>query len=158
MAVIFESIASTILTIHLILAIVLVVSLIASYYFVVFQVKKDASKFKTFRLASLIGMLLYFSTWFLGIAIYPVFKVNVMVVDFDVSLPILAGLFEIKEHVGGIAVVPAIAVILLHVFFDLSDRENQPKFKLALQLQTFVTFATLFKMIMGFVFVAVHSI
>jgi len=44
------------------------------------------------------------------------------------------------------------------VFFDLSERENLPKFKLAMQLQTFVTFAALFKMIMGFIFTAVHSI
>lgn len=158
MAVIFEDISSTLLTIHLILAISLIVSIIASYYFVIFQVKKDSTKFKTYKLASLIGMLLYFGTWFLGIAIYPVFKVNVMEPDFDPNQPILAGLFEIKEHVGGIAVVPAIAVILLHIFFDLSERENQPKFKLAMQLQTFVTFAALFKMIMGFVFTGVHSI
>ncbi len=158
MAVIFEDISSILLTIHLILAIGLIVSIIASYYFVLFQVKKDSTKFKTFRLASLIGMLLYFGTWFLGIAIYPVFKVNVMVPDFDPTQPVLAGLFEIKEHVGGIAVIPAIAVILLHLFFDLSDRENMPKFKLAMQLQTFVTFAVLFKMIMGFIFTFVHSI
>ena len=158
MAVIFEDVSSTLLTIHLIMAIGLIVSVIASYYIVLFQVKKDSTKFRTFKLASLIGMLLYFGTWFLGIAIYPVFKVNVMVPDFDPNEPILAGLFEIKEHVGGIAVIPALAVVLLHVFFDLSERENLPKFKLAMQLQTFVTFAALFKMIMGFIFTAVHSI
>ena len=158
MAVIFEDFSSTLLTIHLILAIGLIMSIIASYYLVLFQVKKDSTKFRTFKLASLIGMLLYFSTWFLGIAIYPIFKVNVMVPDFDPSQPILAGLFEIKEHVGGIAVIPAIAVVLLHVFFDLSDRENLSKFKITMHLQTFVTFAALFKMVMGFVFTAVHSI
>jgi len=158
MAVIFEGFQGVLLIIHLILALSLVFTLVYSYIVLIKQIKVDSTKFETYKKVVTYSMLLYFCTWFVGIAIYPIFKVNVMVPYFDKDLPVLAGLFEIKEHVGGIAVIPALAVILLNKLFDLSKSENRQKFILCVQLTTIVAFATFLKMILGFVFVAARSI
>lgn len=152
MAILFSEIISTLLTVHLILAIALVASLFISFYTILVLVKKDIGKYRIYKLSTLLTMLLYFITWILGLMLYPTFKIEVFEGNFATNFPILAGMFEIKEHIGGIALLPAFAVMALVGFYDLSNRNNLPKLKLTIQLTTFVAFAILFKMIFGFIF------
>lgn len=83
------------------------------------------------RMHSLMAGGFYAASFFLGAIIYPAFRVDVRAALFDAEMPWLTGIFEIKEHLAAIGIVPAIAIIVMGRVLDFhcpTDRRFMPIF------------------------------
>ena len=77
--------------------------------------------------SSLLGILAYIFSFLLGLLIYPVFRVKVRAEYFDLKLPWLTGLFEIKEYVGAIGLFIALVLLGYYLFFKIEGSEKPIK-------------------------------
>ncbi|PIZ00239.1 hypothetical protein COY62_03700 [bacterium (Candidatus Howlettbacteria) CG_4_10_14_0_8_um_filter_40_9] len=141
-----ENISSILLGIHLVTAIVSLIALLAAFSYIVLASNKD---WKTGVKASILGAWGYIVTFVLGLLIYPVFRVKVRAADFDKVRPWATGIFEVKEHIGAIALFAAIAVIVLAG--STNDKSEDNRKKLFTFLVSTVTLVFVIKFIAGFV-------
>ncbi|MDO8424847.1 MAG: hypothetical protein Q7S70_02815 [bacterium] len=100
--------------------------------------------------SSLVGVWSYLAIFVLGLLIYPVFRIKVRAEYFDLKLPWLTGLFEIKEYISAIGLF--IALILLGYFYFLKVEESEKPVKQSFINLIFILFLiTLFQAIVGIV-------
>lgn len=81
------------------------------------------------RLHSAMAGGFYIGTFVLGALIYPTFRVEVRAAVFDETMPWLTGLFEMKEHLAALGLMPAIGIIILGRIVDfhhVGDRRYLP--------------------------------
>ena len=105
-----ENMSSILLGAHLVAVLLTLIALLAASAYLVFASEKD---WKTGVRAAFWGAWGYIVSFVIGLLIYPVFRVNVRAADFDKARPWATGLFEVKEHIGAIALFAAIAIIVL---------------------------------------------
>lgn len=141
-----ENISSVLLGIHMITAVVSLIVLLAAFSYIVLASDKD---WESGVKASLYGAWGYIITFILGLLIYPVFRVKVRASDFDKVRPWATGIFEVKEHIGAIALFAAIAVIVLAG--STTDKSEDNRKQLFAFLVATVAIVFIFKFIAGFV-------
>lgn len=117
-----ENIASILLGAHLVAAIITLIALLAASAYLVFASEKD---WKTGVKAAFWGAWGYVVSFVIGLLIYPVFRVNVRAADFDKARPWATGLFEVKEHIGAVALFAALAIIILAKNTDEKSEDNR---------------------------------
>lgn len=148
-----ENISSILLGIHLVIAIITLVVLLVAVAYLVFASEKEQ---KTGIKAAFWGAWGYIASFIFGLLIYPVFRVNVRAADFDKFRPWATGLFEIKEHIGAIALFTAIGTILLvNSVKENSDKRTKNIFNF---LVATVALIFLIKFIFGFILSGLNKI
>lgn len=146
-----ENIASILLVLHLLAVLGTIILLIAGASYLVFASDKN---WITGVKASLYGAYGYIVSFVIGLLIYPVFRVDVRAADFDKLKPWATGIFEIKEHIGAIALFAAIAIIVLASSTDeKSDNSRKYLFSFLVGLTFFVF---LIKFISGFILTGIN--
>lgn len=141
-----ENYASILLGIHLLAALVTLILLVAASSYLIFASEKD---WATGVKASLYGAYGYLFSFILGLLIYPVFRINVRAADFDKVRPWATGLFEIKEHIGSIALFAAIAIIFLAKTINEKTDSKTKRIFSFLVMTVFLVFAL--KFVFGFI-------
>lgn len=149
--VIFDSIASGLLAVHLFAAIFTLAGSALGVYFIFLKRKPD---WEFGNLAALLGAGGYLFTWIMGLLIYPVFRVGVRAANFDPNVPWATGIFEMKEHIGSVGLVAAFGLVFAAFFLDKSP-ESRKAYGLMLAALFMIT---LFEAIVGLVLVGVDSI
>jgi len=61
----------------------------------------------------------------LGALLYPAFRLQVRGELFDAHMPWLTGLFEIKEHLASLGLVPAIGILVLSRVLDFRSHDDR---------------------------------
>src|SRR3990172_4313245 len=105
-----EDYASILLGVHLVAAVIALIALLASFSYIILASEKD---WQMGVRAAVYGSYAYIITLILGLLIYPVFRIKVRAENFDKVKPWATGIFEVKEHIGSIALFAAIAIIVL---------------------------------------------
>ena len=123
--VIFESIAKPLLFLHLLAGIAVVATAIHLLCRFVIKARGRRGLLRLVRLHALLLLIFYTCTVVLGALLYPTFRVRVRHEYFDEHVPFATSLFEIKEHLAALGLLP---VVLLYViahqlqFRDQHDR------------------------------------
>ena len=114
-----EEIARPLLSFHMFISLIALAALGFSAYL---MYKQNAIDWNSGVKAAWLGTLAYIASFFLGLVIYPVFRVNVRANYFDKSLQWATAIFEIKEHVAALSFFAALALMALL----LSLKKNEP--------------------------------
>ena len=119
-----ENYAPVLKSLHGGLGIISLVSLGFGVYLIIKRAKIDwSSGLKS----ALIGILAYLASFLLGLLIYPVFRIKVRAEYFDLKLPWLTGLFEIKEYLAAIGLFVALVLLSYYYFFKIEESEKPIK-------------------------------
>ena len=105
-----EEIARPLLSFHMFISLIALAALGFSAYL---MYKQNAIDWNSGVKAAWLGTLAYIASFFLGLVIYPVFRVNVRANYFDKSLQWATAIFEIKEHVAALSFFAALALMAL---------------------------------------------
>ena len=120
----FESISKFLLFLHLGAA---VVALASSVHLLSRMVRAIRGQFVAqSQLHARILAFSYTAAVVLGGLIYPTFRVRVRHDYLDAALPWATGLFEVKELLGTVALLPALAVWAMSRAIDFRSREQRP--------------------------------
>ncbi|MBI2038478.1 MAG: hypothetical protein HYT19_00960 [Candidatus Nealsonbacteria bacterium] len=104
-----------------------IISLFALGFGVYLIVKRAKIDWSSGLRASLVGIWAYILTFVLGLLIYPVFRIKVRAEYFDIKLPWLSGLFEIKEYLAAIGFFIALTLLGFYFFFRIGEAEKPIK-------------------------------
>jgi hypothetical protein len=69
-------------------------------------------------------LIAYWGTYTIGAMIYPTFRVRVRAELLDRVHPVLSGLFEIKEHIATLMLLPVIAIFVLSRLGESTSRST----------------------------------
>jgi hypothetical protein len=126
------------------------ISLFALGFGVYLIIKRAKIDWSSGLKASLIGIWAYVLTFILGLLIYPVFRIRVRAEYFDLKLPWLTGLFEIKEYMAAIGLFIALVLLGYHYFFRLTESEKPIK-QSFINLLSALFLIALFSAFVGFI-------
>ncbi|OGZ23331.1 MAG: hypothetical protein A3A08_02380 [Candidatus Nealsonbacteria bacterium RIFCSPLOWO2_01_FULL_41_9] len=104
-----------------------IISLFALAFGVYLIIRRAKIDWSSGLKASLAGIWAYILTFILGLLIYPVFRIKVRAEYFDLKLPWLTGLFEIKEYVTAIGFFVALVLLGYYYFFRIGEAEKPIK-------------------------------
>lgn len=104
-----------------------IISLFALGFGVYLIIKRVKIDWSSGLRASLIGIWAYILTFVLGLLIYPVFRIRVRAEYFDIKLPWLTGLFEIKEYITALGLFIALVLLGFYYFFKIGEAEKPIK-------------------------------
>lgn len=110
------------------------------------------------RLHAAILATAYLSSVILGGLIYPAFRIHVRHVLFDPSIPWATGLFEIKELLSTVGVIPVLGVVLFSRHLDTRAPEHRPYFPVYLGLIGFTLFVVVFNACCGWYLGTIRSL
>jgi hypothetical protein len=139
----FESISRFLLFLHHVGAIV---ALATSIHLVIRASTALFSRgyIKQARLHALILAVSYAATFVLGMLVYPTFRIRIRYEWLDAAAPHATALFEAKEHLAALGLVPAIGLYMLTRVLDLNDEADRQYRSLFLVMNLFVAAVLLF--------------
>ena len=100
----------------------------------------------------------YLLTMLMGTIIYPAFRVEVRAELFDTTMPWLTGLFEIKEHLAALGIVPAIMLLVIGRLLDFHHVNDRRYLPIVSGLAAFVLAIVLFNTGAGWYLSTVKSL
>lgn len=115
-----ETLAKSFLGFHGMISMVTLVSFLLSFGYLV--LRQDPEWHKG-RIWGLVGSVSYVITFVLGLMIYPVFRIQVRMYDFDINRQWATGIFEIKEHISVLAFFAVIVISILSLYRNLEESE-----------------------------------
>lgn len=148
-----ENFASILLGAHLVAAVITLIALLASTSYLIFASEKE---WGTGVKAALYGAYGYLASFILGLLIYPTFRVNVRAENFDKVKPWATGLFEVKEHIGSIALFAVLGIMILAS--TTNEKSTKERKRLFTFLVGVITAIFIFKFISGFILAGLDKI
>ncbi len=139
----FESLTKVALFAHLISAVCLVAGCIHLFARLTKAIRHGTYIAQT-RLHAAIVTVSYAASCLLGGIMYPTFRVRVRQDYLDTALPWATGLFEIKEHLATLGVVPVAAIFLLSRFLNVKEPAHRAYLPLYVGLVGFVLTVVVF--------------
>ncbi|GMV92705.1 MAG: hypothetical protein AMXMBFR82_24830 [Candidatus Hydrogenedentota bacterium] len=110
------------------------------------------------RLHAVILAGAYLSSVVLGGLIYPTFRIHVRYLLFDPAIPWATGLFEIKELLATVGVIPILGIVAFSRHLDARVPEHRPFFPMYLGLIGFTLLVVLFNACCGWYLGTIRSL
>ncbi|MFA6241126.1 MAG: hypothetical protein WC655_09365 [Candidatus Hydrogenedentales bacterium] len=153
----FESVAKAVLFTHLVSAVCLVAGCIHLLSRLTKAIRNGTYIAQT-RLHATIVTVAYATSCLLGGIMYPAFRVRVRQDYLDTAFPWATGLFEIKEHLATLGVVPVASIFLLSRFLNVKDPAHRAYLPLYVGLVGFVLSEVVFNAWCGWYLTSLRSV
>lgn len=134
----FENITKPLLFLHLVAGVICVATSVHLLLRTIRAAGRPGAFGGQMRLHAQILGTAYLTSALLGGLIYPVFRVHVRFDLLDTAFPWATGLFEIKELLSTVAVIPVLGIMALSRDLDFRDRTHRSYLPLYMGLVGFV--------------------
>lgn len=121
----FESVSTPLRFLHLLAAIATAGSAVHLLVRFILALRGRHGLFRIKRMHTRILLVSYGLTFLLGCVIYPTFRVRVRHDFLDAQVPLATALFEIKEHLAVLALLPVITLYWLSQSLDFRDPDDR---------------------------------
>ncbi len=156
--VVFEQISKPLLFLHLVAGVICIATSVHLLLRGIHAYRHPGAFLGQVRLHALLLTCAYLFSVVLGGLIYPAFRVQVRYTLFDAALPWATGLFEMKEMLATVGLLPVLGVLAFSRALNTRSPEHRSYYPLYIGMVGFVLFTVTFNACCGWYLGTIRSL